>query len=86
MYRSPIRIDYITRTSELISDIAESISGGVEKNIIAKVQTIVDVDKEELIKALAYDRNQYEKGYKEGFRAAIEKIENYLEVIEEEAE
>ena len=39
----------------------------VENEIIKAVRNIgIDVDKEELIKALAYDRKQYEKGYEDG--------------------
>lgn len=34
----------------------------------------VSVDKEELIKALRYDRDQYEKGYADGKRDAIDKL------------
>ena len=40
----------------------------VENEIIKAVRNIgIDVDKEELIKALAYDRKQYEKGYEDGY-------------------
>lgn len=35
------------------------------------VKTGVKVDKQELIKALQYDRNQYEKGYADGQRDAV---------------
>lgn len=34
----------------------------------------VKVDKEELVKALKYDRNQYEKGYAQGRQETAEKI------------
>jgi hypothetical protein len=34
----------------------------------------VSVDKEELIKALRYDRDQYEKGYADGKRDAFDKL------------
>ena len=34
-----------------------------EEYILAQVQMCVDVDKDELIKALEYDRGQYEKGW-----------------------
>lgn len=36
------------------------------------------VDKEELTKALKYDRGQYEKGYKEGYEKAIDDV---LEIL-----
>lgn len=39
----------------------------IEDGIIKAVQKVeIDVNKEELIKALNYDRHQYDKGYKEG--------------------
>lgn len=34
----------------------------------------IDVNKEELLKALQYDRNQYEKGYADGYARAIDKF------------
>lgn len=39
------------------------IQSEIEDGIYNKIRIVVDVDKEELIKALRYDRNQYEKGY-----------------------
>jgi tetrahydromethanopterin S-methyltransferase subunit A len=40
----------------------------------------VDVNKEELIKALQYDREQYRKGYKDGYADAIDEC---IRIIEE---
>ena len=37
-----------------------------------------DVDKEELIKALQYDRKQYEKGYADGYAKAIDEFAEAL--------
>ena len=34
----------------------------------------IEVDRDKLIKALAYDRGQYEKGYGDGYRAAKDEI------------
>ena len=31
----------------------------------------IKVDKDELIKALKYDRGQYEKGYKDGYKSGV---------------
>ena len=53
--------------------------GGIQSNIREKVETIVyeaavnmgvDVDKEKLLHALAYDRMQYYEGFRAGERAA----------------
>lgn len=54
-YESPINL--------MIGEINTKIEGGV---LSAVQRAGVDVDKEELIRALAYDRGQYEKGYQAG--------------------
>ena len=63
MYENPIRI--------AIDDMAKNIIKAQDDYIVMEIQKIisVDVDKEELIKALKYDREQYEKGYKDGVEA-----------------
>lgn len=59
-YKSPI--DFIT--SEIRLEHEKRIDG----DIFHAVQEIgITVDKEQLLKALRYDRNQYEKGYKDGY-------------------
>ena len=40
----------------------------------------VNVDKEELFKALAYDRNQYQKGYDAGYKKALEDVEKMRDI------
>jgi hypothetical protein len=62
MYKSPITV-----AEELCAKATENIEG----RIMAKLtQTLaVDVDKGELLKALEYDRGQYDKGYKDGYLA-----------------
>lgn len=39
----------------------------------------VFIDKEELIKAIKYDRNQYSKGYKDGVSEVLGKIKVEIE-------
>ena len=62
MWESPVSI------YETISDMVEK---KIDGNIIVEVkkQLGIDVNKEELIKALQYDRNQYNKGYQDGLNA-----------------
>lgn len=60
MYESPINII----TSELSKAFIEAFDGEVLK---AVMQTDIDVTREELVKALAYDRGQYTKGYEDGY-------------------
>lgn len=55
MYKSPIELI----SGELRTEIKNKISKSIQ-------DVGVSVDKEELIKALAYDRQQYEKGYEDG--------------------
>ena len=56
MYESPIRI------------ITGQIKTNYEDAIYRAVQNVgINVDRTELLKALEYDRGQYEEGWKEGF-------------------
>lgn len=55
MYESPIKVIY--------NDVVEEF----ENEVLKAVQQVdITVDKEELIKALAYDRDSYRRGYKDG--------------------
>ena len=65
MYESPIKIYELTR------DIQQNIKQDQEEKVMECIcEYGISIDKEELIKALEYDRNQYEKG----FADAIDKI------------
>lgn len=56
MYESPIEVIY--------KDIQSKITQDFENNIVRAVQSYgINVNQEELMKALNYDRNQYNKGY-----------------------
>lgn len=71
MYESPIEVF----TTKIVQDIEERTSGVIIKEC-ARIG--VNVNKEELLKALAYDRQQYERGrfdgYMSGYNAAMETI------------
>lgn len=63
MYESPINL-YTT-------DITTQVIRHQEEQILKAVQSIVvDVNHEELFRALKYDRGQYEKGYQDGMADA----------------
>lgn len=66
-WKSPI--DVITK--EIIKDI--------EDGVMCEVKAVVDVDRDELFKALNYDREQFEQGCKHGY--AIGKIDGYNEAM-----
>jgi hypothetical protein len=56
-YESPVEIICRGFTAKLEGDLMEAVHN-----------YCVSVDKDELIKALQYDRNQYEKGFADGWR------------------
>ena len=65
MYESPINLIEIER--QIIED--------QEKGIFKVIKRMgIDVDRDELIKALQYDRDQYAKGYRDGKAEAAEWI------------
>ena len=71
MYRSPIEM--------LITDIEHQIVKQQDEEIYqAVLHHIPNIDKEELIRALQYDRNQYEKGYADGVKEFSVKIAECL--------
>ncbi len=59
MYESPIEVLYGQMQTKIENDLLVKCSQAVEYNI----------NKDELIKALKYDREQYEKGYSDGLNA-----------------
>jgi hypothetical protein len=71
MYESPISI-----TERLLDEYAKMVIERRDNEILAKVQSVVgvDVDKGELLRALQYDRDQYEKGYADGKRDAMDEL------------
>ena len=72
MYESPINL--------VVQDITTQMKQKEEKMILEAIRKYgVVVDKEELIKALEYDRNQYSKGYKDGVNDVLDKIRAEIE-------
>lgn len=66
MYESPISI-----IERAVNDLLIQQEEGVFRAI---KEYGISVDREELIKALNYDRNQYNKGYADGVREFAEKV------------
>lgn len=62
MYESPITV--CTKLDDILEEVHKKTEDYVY-NYIFKIG--VDVNKEELEKALRYDRHQYSKGYKDGY-------------------
>lgn len=64
MYESPVEV--------LIQDVKMQVKESVDEQVYQAVVNVgVNVDKKELLRALAYDREQYAKGYAEGLEDAV---------------
>ena len=71
--------------TKIYGDIHNEIIRQDEENYICAIEQAIGyrVDKDELIKALQYDREQYDKGYKDGsketFVGELEKIKSEIQ-------
>lgn len=66
-YESPIRM------------IVGEMETKMEADTMSVIQRYgIDVDKEELIKALNYDREQYDKGYRDGYEKGYQQAKEDL--------
>lgn len=67
-YVPPIRMNTVT---EAVQQRAMAAIRAAENEFLIDLNTRMEfeVDREELLKALNYDRNQYEKGFEDGMRA-----------------
>lgn len=63
MYKSPIDVIYEQMQTKMEGDILRAVQGYG-----------INVDKDELVRALKYDREQYKKGYADGHRDAKEEL------------
>lgn len=68
MYESPIKLMESELEMQLLGEIMRAVQ-----------RVGVDVDEEELLKALKYDRDQYKCGYDDGYIKAIDEF--YSEVL-----
>ncbi len=67
MYESPIQL--------LVTDIQQQINAQMDDEIYkAVVHFIPNINRAELLRALQYDRDQYDKGYTDGKAAAKEDL------------
>lgn len=76
MYESPIT----TMITEIQDNVAKRFTEQTENMVYQEVRNIgVYIDKEELLKALKYDRNQYEKGYADAMKDINGEIEKAIQ-------
>ena len=75
MYESPIMA--------MVSDITTEMRHEQDREIMNAILSVgISVDKDELVKALSYDRQQYGKGYAEGYAAAQADTPRWISVEE----
>ena len=72
MYESPVNLIYHDIETQIIQQQEQTILEAIRRYDVV-------VDKEELIKAINYDRNQYSKGYKDGVNDTLDKIRAKIE-------
>ena len=77
MYEPPIKL---FQTEPIIQQIKDETEDVVLRSV-AKVGVIVD--KDELVKALAYDRAEYERGLRDGMQIAEREIRQLHDVIKD---
>ena len=65
MYKSPIDLMY----SDPVHEFATKMNNDLEEQIMVEIARVgINVNKEELVKALQYDRDQYAKGWNDSIR------------------
>lgn len=75
MYESPITI--------ILKDLQKKFEHNVETSVMEAIQEYdVKVDKEQLLKALNYERNQYAKGYTDCKYEIIEMLNDFIKKIQ----
>lgn len=89
MYKSPI--DVIQTLTNNLDNFYDKVNAELEKEVVYRVrmETKINIDKDELFKALRYDRAQYEEGYADGhkdgyakgFHDAVEHLKKSVEEI-----
>lgn len=77
LYENPTPSGYEPPILGAINQMVNNIQEQRDNAIMVQIreQIGVNVDKNELIRALNYDRNQFNEGYRKGYRDATEKYE-----------
>ena len=98
MNKITVTSDKITVTSDNLKNYSSNYESPIkmwttevelryEKEVLNAISHLnVEVNREELIRALNYDRNQYEKGYRDGLLSVLKEPSIPLSFIEEKLE
>lgn len=79
MYEAPIQVNMLNSYEKFKSEIDEMIGDNVYQRVL---EMSIQVDRDELEKAMLYDRHQYLKGYRDGLAEAEKRIEKAREALE----
>ena len=85
-YYPPIEVHYEEPVWDTMNNATEEVAANIRNDtdrmvIGACMKVGVSVDKDELVRALRYDRGQYEKGYVDGSLAAAAEVEFFKKRI-----
>ena len=73
MYKSPIELNFT-------EDVVRELNNQIEKDTFEIIQKFgIVVDREELIKALRYDRDSYTKGYNDALKHVSKRVSELIE-------
>lgn len=88
MYKSPIELTCgplqfrEAATTAAVKDMTDYMNEQQEKILMEATRTVgISIDKEELVKAINYDRHQYEQGYDDGFKDGLQEGSNFIDWI-----
>lgn len=74
MYKSPIELMY-GQMDTMVETFCHQLEKKIDGDICEAILKIgINVDRDELLRALQYDRGQYEKGYRDGKADAMASI------------
>ena len=66
----------------IIKSMYDAYKYDIEKHTMEAIRHYdIEVDKEELIKALNYDRHEYERGYEDGIRYKADLLEKFVDYL-----
>lgn len=96
MYESPVTLYEFPSYVETVNQINDAMDAQKDEQIMNVIRQTIDIkiDRNELMKALQYDRDQYNKGYQDGYekgkneavKVNTEKVNNLIHNIKDTIE
>ena len=74
-----MKTNYLSPINIWITETMQDFNNNVEEQVYKEVINVgISVDKNELLKALEYDRDQYGKGFKDGVESIIGELREVI--------